>query len=99
MSDALYVWKSEYSHIFRKLKMFKTAKEKAGWTRNIGAGFIRADIQDVELNDDGSISIIFLFGAPLRVKVHELNLRETDEVIRFVGFRKLEQQIRSEVKK
>jgi hypothetical protein len=94
----LYDWKSEYTHILRKLNMSKRAKEKAGWTRNIGAGFIKADINDVELNDDGTITIIFFYRAQT-FKVHELNLRETDEVIRFVGFRKLEQQIRSEVKK
>jgi len=74
--------------------MSRTEKIKHNWSRDIGAGFIKEDIEDVMLRSDGSIAIMFTWNKPSpkafalgnyqNFKVSELNLRETEEAIKFL---------------
>jgi len=78
-----YNWKNDETKLLRMLRNSKTKKEKNGWTRNAGAGFIKEDIKSLKL---GSYNIITITteSFTLTGKTGDFNLRETEEMIRFV---------------
>jgi len=78
-----YKWKDEKAQMLRIFRNSKTLKEKNGWSRNVGAGFIAADVLSIDLLADKTLVFEFEWGRqPL--KVDELNLRETEEAIKFL---------------
>jgi hypothetical protein len=42
-------YKSEETHMLKALRMSRALKEKAGWSREIGAGFIAEDMTEMKL--------------------------------------------------
>lgn len=80
-----YNWKDEKTRILRMLRNSRTLKQKNKWSREAGAGFIAEDIQNIWLFDDEHKTLGFRF--PWRCqyfKTGDLNLRETEEVIKFL---------------
>lgn len=78
-----YQWKDDKTKMLRMLRNSKTLKEKNGWSREAGAGFIVDDIKSIELLDDKSLIFEFGWGRQT-MKVGDLNLRETEEAIKFL---------------
>ena len=54
-----YNWKDETVKMLRMLRNSKTLKVKNKWSRKVGAGFIKDDIEEVRLNEDKTITIHF----------------------------------------
>lgn len=71
------------------LKNSQNVKIKSGWSREGGAGFIKEDLRDVGVClATNEILIEFLGGMnPMTVKSKDLNLRETEELLKFIGER------------
>lgn len=80
-----YQWKSEKSRMLRVFRMSRTAKERAEWTRNIGAGFILDDIQNI-VEKDGAFFVFSQDGLICSGKPIDFNLRETDEIIKYLTY-------------
>ena len=80
---AKYDWKNTDSKMLRMLRNSKTLKIKNGWSRNVGAGFVDADLTDATLLTENRILIEFP-GWNQKVKTGDLNLRETEELIKFL---------------
>lgn len=76
-------FKDERSYILHQLRMSKNNKEKANWSREIGAGFIKEDITGIEPLEDKSLRFTFSWGSQ-NIPVSELNLRETEEAIKYL---------------
>ncbi len=70
------------SHLYLKLKQSLKEKTKAGWARDIGAGFIAEDIDGVSLRGNSVHIITPTFTQNIPIK--ELNLRETEELIKAI---------------
>lgn len=79
-----YEWKNDTSKLLRKLRNSRTLKEKYGWSRDIGTGFIKDDINSVTLNPDGTFTIAFGFNHTQTFTTTDLNLRETEELVRYL---------------
>lgn len=84
-----YKWQSDRTKMLKMLRMSATIKEKNGWTRDssrIGAGFIADDISSMTFVCDKHNTILFEFGDERKqaLTTGELNLRETDEAIKFL---------------
>ncbi len=75
-------YKSEETHMLKALRMSRALKEKAGWSREIGAGFIAEDITDMKIVDK-DIHFTFSWGEQT-IAIKDLNLRETEEAIKFL---------------
>jgi len=80
---AKYDWKDADSKMLRMLRNSKSLKEKYGWSRDVGAGFVEADLTDATLLTENRILIEFP-GWNQKVKTGDLNLRETEELILFI---------------
>ena len=122
-----YEWKNDFSKMLRMLRNSRTLKIKHGWSRDMGAGFIKEDIKEVELlktcpfgvtrneacEDDvcqnceyrkvegkdiickypppNAIKIAFYFDHVQTFKTNDLNLRETEELIKWLIEKNAEQ--------
>jgi hypothetical protein len=75
---------SDYELILKKLKMAKTGKEKHGWSRESGSGFIAEDIDQVKLRGNDLNFDLWGNTHNQTIPVKELNLSETEEAIRWV---------------
>lgn len=80
---AKYEYKSEETELLKKIRTSLTFKKKHKWSRKVGSGFIAEDLRSVTLNPDGSIGVI-TEAFVLQQKLNEFNLRETEELLRFV---------------
>jgi len=80
---AKYDFKSEKTRLLKILRMSIRQKKKKGWSENIGVGFIADDLKEVKLDDDKNITLISE-GFKQTLKVSDLNLRETKELLKFV---------------
>lgn len=78
-----YQWKSDITKLLRILRASLAVKRKSGWSREVSAGFIKEDIGAVSL-EEKYISIMNTEGDYYCVKVNQLNLRETEELIKFL---------------
>lgn len=78
-----YKWQSDKTKMLRMLRNSKTLKEKNGWSRKVGAGFIVDDIMALDLLENKSLVFEFGWGRQT-FKVGDLNLRETEETIKFL---------------
>lgn len=94
-TGAKYEWANEETHILRMLRNSRAVKVKSGYTRDISAGFIADDIQSITLNPDKSLRIFFA-GIYQSIFTRDLNLRETEEAIKWLR-RKLAQDKLEEV--
>lgn len=80
-----YKWKDDKSRMLRMLRNSKTLKEKNGWSRDGGTGFIADDIQCIWLFDEKNKTLgIRLPIGTLFWKPADFNLRETEEAIKFL---------------
>jgi hypothetical protein len=70
------------SRLLKILRNSRTQKKKAGWSREMGAGFVAEDIISVA-PDSGGLFFVFSWGTQT-IPVQELNLRETEEAIKFL---------------
>ena len=74
--------------LLKILRMSRFMKIKKGWSREIGAGFIKEDIKRIGLDhtDKGKsiITIAYAGDSYIAVEPKELNLRETEEAIKFL---------------
>lgn len=79
-----YKFQSELTLILKRLRVSKSVKEKSGWSKETGAGFILEDIHDITLNEDN----IHIVGRDFLILYNgltkDLNLRETIEAIRWI---------------
>ena len=67
----------------KALRNSRTLKIKAGWSREVGAGFIKEDIAEIS-KDGKNIKITLLNNYTMEVETKDLNLRETEEAITFL---------------
>lgn len=84
---------SEETQMLKALRNSKTLKEKAGWSREIGAGFIVEDIKDMR-KEGKAIHFVFEWGNQT-IQIPELNLRETEEAIKFLEDKQVEESVKS----
>ena len=80
---ANYNWKDDKTKLLRMLRNSKTLKEKNGWSREMGAGFIKEDIKSLRLSSDKTITTI-TESFTLTGKTGDFNLRETEEMVKFL---------------
>lgn len=96
---AKYQFKNDYVKMLKILRMSKTIKVKNGWSRNVGAGFICEDIEDLNLTykvrDSLHKNLIIVKTPAMTMKVYpdELNLRETEEAVKWLEKKVLTVQI------
>lgn len=88
---APYNWKDRKNRLLKMLRMSKKMKEKKGWSRESGAGFIEDDIKFVSMSGK-LIKIEFSWGNQ-DFKVNDLNLRETEELLKWVEKNNINQEI------
>lgn len=79
-----YNWKDDKTKMLRMLRNSKTLKEKYGWSREVGAGFVKDDICYIGLRENGKLLFKFGWGHTQVFMVKELNLRETEEAIKYL---------------
>jgi len=77
-------FKSPYHRLQKILSSSMSIKKKAGWSRDVGAGFIKNDIKSVVLYPDNSFKIVFKWDHEQKFKAGDLNLRETEELLKWV---------------
>jgi len=94
-----YEWKNSLSKMLRMLRNSRTLKIKHGWNREIGAGFIKEDIKEAELLPANTIKIAFYFDHVQTFKTNDLNLRETEELIKWLIEKNAEQTKTAIIKK
>jgi hypothetical protein len=80
---AKYDWESDRSRLLRMLRASAAQKQKRGWSREIGAGFIVEDIIDIETTLSKKLLFHFSWGDQA-ITPRDLNLRETEEAIKFL---------------
>lgn len=83
MMKAKYDWKNAETKMLRMLRNSKAIKEKNGWSNNVGAGFVKEDLTNAILLANNTILIEFP-GWNQKVKTGDLNLRETNELIKYL---------------
>jgi len=82
-----YRYKSAKTRMLKKLRASRAAKVKAGWSRKTSPGFIAKDITDVSLAQVWVNDIQICVKTPafgLIWKTRQFNLRETEEIIKFL---------------
>ena len=70
--------------MLKALRNSHTLKIKNGWIRETGAGFIADDILKIVYNPNKTLTIYFNWPHQQTFKTAELNLRETEEAIKFI---------------
>jgi len=76
--------KSLYTRLLGALRMSEHNKKKHGWSRDVGAGFIVDDLLDIEPVGKSSVRLKFGWGGEQTTPIPQLNLRETEEAIKFL---------------
>ena len=101
-----YKFKNKETLILRKLRNSRAVKVKAGYSRDVGAGFICEDILLIDLKErlkflprkkkhikKINLLITFSWGTQ-EFELIDLNLRETEEAILFIQKKLAEQQMK-----
>lgn len=85
--------KTENSVLLKMLHMSLISKRKAGWSREVGAGFVAEDLDHVHVNwqSKTTIHIHLKFGDCIEIALKDLNLREVEELIKFVVVQRLKE--------
>jgi len=91
-----YNYKNKSTELLKCLNSSRKVKIKKGWSEEVGAGFIAEDIKHVEIAGKNKynniiIKISFNFGHIQDFEAKDLNLRETEELIKFIKLRKTEE--------
>jgi len=88
-----YDFKNKYTHMLKKARTSFTNKKKAGWSRNVSAGFLKEEIRNITMHGKG---VKIFYGTPLPKdklvlidkgfiaqydNINEINLRELEEMI------------------
>jgi hypothetical protein len=87
-----YIHKSAETALIKAFKHSRSEKIKSQWSRLTGTGFIAEDIESIERLDDHAIAIktpSFVLKTPML----ELNLRETEECIKFLELKLLREAL------
>lgn len=71
------------SKLMKVLNFSRVAKKRAGWSR-VGAGFLKEEIESVNLLPRNLIEVTLKEGSTITAKSVEFNLRETEELIKFL---------------
>jgi hypothetical protein len=82
-----YKFKSENTKILKALRMSRKFKIKANWSRKVSAGFVAEDIESITLGAKVyvyNLNFRFKGGREQTISIKELNLRETEEAIKFI---------------
>ena len=82
-----YKFKSEDTKILKVLRMSRKFKIKDNWSRKVGAGFLAEEIESITLGAKVyvyNLNFRFKDGHNQTISVRELNLRETEEAIKFI---------------
>lgn len=74
-------YRTPYSRMIGALKNSAIKKHNAGWSRQIGSGFVEEDILDIQYRTDG-LRFKFTWGSQT-IKIGDLNLRETEEALKW----------------
>jgi hypothetical protein len=80
---AKYNFKSPDVALLRRLRNSFAVKKKSGYSRLVSAGFIADDLKDIYQDISGEI-IVSTEAFNQRMWIKDLNLRETEEAIKFV---------------
>jgi len=91
---APYNFKSDTTELLRKLRASISQREKKGWSRNVGAGFIKEDIKEVTLIGK-KIKIEFNYEHIQTFDVNDLNLREQEELVKYLEIREQEEHLKN----
>jgi len=78
-----YNLKDDETKLLRILINSKTLKEKNGWSREMGTWFLKDDLDRIELGPGNTITIVSE-AFSMTGKTGEFNLRETEEMIKFL---------------
>ena len=78
---AEYDYKSNLTMLLKSLKASRSTKEKAGWSRGSGSGFIAEEITKISIDPATHILTVETPGMSLSQKSDGYSLRETDEMI------------------
>jgi hypothetical protein len=80
----IYRYRNDYTKILRKLISSFTAKKRHGWKREIGCGFLAEEIESIKIISKKLLLFNFNFDRKQEIEIPELNLRETEEAIKFI---------------
>jgi hypothetical protein len=78
-----YNFQSSETALLKRLKNSLAVKQKSGYSREVGAGFVAEDLRDIYQDISGEI-IVSTEAFNQRMHIRDINLRETEEAIRFV---------------
>jgi nitrate reductase NapAB chaperone NapD len=78
-----YNFQNPNTALLNRLKKSLAVKQKSGYSRDVSAGFIAEDLQEIYQDISGEI-IVVTEAFRQRMWIKDLNLRETEEAIRFV---------------
>jgi len=78
-----YQFQSEETALLNRLKKSAAVKIKHGYNRDISAGFVSDDLEAIYQDISGDI-IIVTQSFRQRMPIRGLNLRETEEAMKFV---------------
>lgn len=88
-----YKFQSEDTALLNRLKKSMAVKKKYGYNRDVSAGFVAEDLQAIYQDISGQIIIVTeAFRQPMPIK--ELNLRETEEAMKFVELKIAQNRVR-----
>ena len=79
-----YVYESNLKMLLKSLKASRSTKEKAGWSDNIGCGFVEDDIISIEINEETHKITVKTHNFELIQPSKDYNLREVKEMINWV---------------
>jgi len=92
-----YKWDTEHTRVKKVLKMSHNLKVKAGWSREVGCGFIEQEIEEIQYDQivtltslryklkktEKVLTVHLTAGRILQYKPDEFNLRETEEMLKW----------------
>ena len=94
-------FQNKYTHAKKIVQNSLNNKIKNNWSRDIGAGFICEDIEDINILEGTlssgnrhtkTIEIIFNWDHRQQFKTLDLSLRESEELLKFINFKIWESQ-------
>jgi len=84
----VYKWSSEKAKLLKRVRMSGVAKLKNGWSREVGAGFIKDDLKMVYVTPSNRLGLRFQWNQSHEndfiTELKDLNLRETEELLVFL---------------
>lgn len=80
---ANYQYKSPMTQLQKALKHSLSAKKKAGHSRNVSAGFICEDIEDIKLNPYTHEIMVRTPSFTQRGRAIDFNIREVGEMVKW----------------